>query len=102
MKVRFQADADLDARVIRGVKRQQPRMDFQTAHQAGLMEVSDAVMLLAAADSGRLLVTHDKRTCQANFFRFIANRTSPGVIIRPKDILIRIVGRGVIAYLGRQ
>jgi len=65
-------------------------MDFQTAHEARLSEVSDLDVVQIAADSGRLLVTHDKRTMPSHFFRFITNRRSPGVIILPKDVLIRI------------
>ena len=36
MRIRFQADADLDGRVIRGVKRLASGIDFRTAADAGL------------------------------------------------------------------
>lgn len=40
----------------------------------------DEVLTMAAAD-GRVLVTHDRRTMPRHFERFIAARTSPGLII---------------------
>jgi len=89
MRVKFQADADLDVRIVRGVKRRQPHMDFQDAEQAGLRGLEDLEVLCLAADSDRILVTHDRRTMPRHYRDFIANRTSPGVIIVPKDIPIR-------------
>ncbi len=86
MRVRFQADADLDARIIRGLKRKQPEIDFQTAQEARLRGVADPDVLRVAADAGRVLVTHDRRTMPAHFAEFIANRNTPGVIIVPKEV----------------
>jgi hypothetical protein len=37
--------------------------------------------LTLTADEGRILVTHDRSTMPAEFARFIATRTCPGVII---------------------
>ena len=72
MRVRFQADADLDARIIRGLTRKQPEIDFQ------------------AVDSGRILVTHDRRAMPSHFARFIAGRTSAGVIVVPRNIPVGV------------
>jgi hypothetical protein len=36
MKVRYQADADLDKRIVRAVRRQEPSIDFQFASGARL------------------------------------------------------------------
>ena len=91
MRARFQADADLDARIIRGLKRRQPEVDFQTAEVAGLRGLADQDVLRIAADSNRILVTHDRRTMPGHFERFVASRTSPGVIVIPKDVSIGIV-----------
>ncbi|MDP1586812.1 MAG: hypothetical protein Q8M07_03615 [Prosthecobacter sp.] len=33
MKPRFQADADLDQRIVAGLARLEPAVDFQTAHE---------------------------------------------------------------------
>ena len=39
MKVCFQADADLNAEIVAGVLRREPRIDFQTADEAHLRGV---------------------------------------------------------------
>ncbi|HLA09447.1 MAG TPA: hypothetical protein VJ023_02440 [Pyrinomonadaceae bacterium] len=41
MKVRFQADADLNLLIIAALKRREPTVDFQTARQAGLTGLED-------------------------------------------------------------
>lgn len=41
MRVRFQADADLNRHIIAAVKRREPLVDFQTAPEAGLMGLDD-------------------------------------------------------------
>ena len=86
MRVRFQADADLDGRIIRGLKRRQAQIDIQTATDAGLPGLADHDVLQVAADSIRILVTHDQRTMPRHFAHFIASRTSAGVIIVPKNL----------------
>jgi len=91
MRVRFQADADLDARIVRGVKRREPLVDFQTGEAAGFRAVSDPEVLQMAAGSGRILVTHDKRTMPGHFSTFVAHHTSPGVFIVQKDTPIGVV-----------
>lgn len=86
MKVRFQADADLDARIIRGVKRRRPEVDFQSSVEAALWGLPDPGVLQQSAISGRVPVTHDRRTMPRHFTRFIAAETSPGVIVVPKSV----------------
>jgi hypothetical protein len=62
MRVRFQADADLDGRIIRGLRRIAPEIDIRTAADAKLDGLKDPEVLRTAADSGRVLVTQDRRT----------------------------------------
>ena len=81
MKLQFQADNDLDQRIVTAVRRLGPAVDFQTAPTLGLHGLSDAEVLALAAEQGRVLVSHDRRTLPDHFRRFIASRMSPGVII---------------------
>jgi len=81
MRLRFLADANLDARIIRGLKRRQPEIDFQRAEEASLIGRSDAEVLKIAADLNRVLVTHDQRTMPAHFAAFVTSHPSPGVIL---------------------
>jgi hypothetical protein len=89
MKVRFQADADFNQDIVRAVRRRVPTIDFQTAHEAGLAALNDDVVLERAAQEGRVLVSHDRRTMPYHFAAFIAARTSAGVVLVSKNLPIR-------------
>ncbi len=75
MKIRFQADADLRMPIVKGVKRREPLIDFQTANEAGLEGLADPIVLKIAADEGRLLVSHDVSTMPENFASFIESQS---------------------------
>jgi hypothetical protein len=89
MKVRFQADADLNQDIVQAVRRGEPAIDFQTAYEAGLAGLHDNVILERATQEGRIVVSHDRRTMPHHFAAFIATQTSAGVIIVPKSLSIR-------------
>jgi hypothetical protein len=88
MRVRFQADADLDGRILRGLRRSAPEIDIRTAHDGGLAGLGDPEVLRIAADSGRILVSQDRRTMPAHFALFSAGARSPGVILLREAIPI--------------
>jgi predicted nuclease of predicted toxin-antitoxin system len=62
MKIRFQADADLNEDMVLGLTRLEHQIDFQTASEAGLRGLSDLDVLSCAARDNRILVSHDRRT----------------------------------------
>ena len=84
MKVRYQADADLNEDIVTGVCRRAPEIDFQTAHEVLLGGMSDTEVLTLAAREGRILVSHDRRTMPRHFGEFIKSRQSPGLLIIPQ------------------
>ncbi len=86
MKPRFQADADFNQKVIAGLRRREPTLDFQTAHQGEIIGRPDAEVLLVAARAGRILVSHDRRSMPGHFARFIENQSSPGLIVVSQEI----------------
>ena len=86
MKIRFQADNDLDQRIVVATRRLDPRVDFQTAHALKLHGVPDILVLKRTADTGRVLVSHDRRTLPAVFRDFISRGSSPGLIIIPQRL----------------
>ena len=88
MKAKYQADADLDGRVIRGLKRTAPEINFRTAAEASLAGLPDPDVLRIAATDGRVLVSQDRRTMPGHFHRFIASAQSPGVILLRDGISI--------------
>lgn len=89
MKVRFQADADFNEDIVTGLMRREPDIDFQTAEAAGLRNLDDPAVLLRAAQEGRVLVTHDRKTMPGHFARFIAINISPGLLIVSQRLDIR-------------
>jgi hypothetical protein len=88
MRVRSQADADLNEIIVRAVLRREPTVDFRTATAANFSSLSDPQILLQAASVGRVLVTHDRKTIPAHFGKFITHQQSPGVIIVPQSLSV--------------
>jgi hypothetical protein len=86
MKVRYQADADLNQVILLAAVRREPAMDFQTASAAGLAGLRDPQVLAIAAREGRILVTHDHRTMPMHFASFVADEESPGVLVVPQHL----------------
>ena len=89
MSVRFQADADLNHIIVKATLRREPSIDFQTAHAAGLVGIPDPEALVLAAQAGRVLVTHDRKTMPTNFAAFIGHASSSGVIVIPQKLPVR-------------
>jgi Domain of unknown function (DUF5615) len=81
MKIRFQADADLNQAIVMGIVRREPNLDFQTSNVSNLTGLTDLEVLNFVAQEGRVLVSHDKRTMPRYFAEFAATQTSSGVII---------------------
>jgi len=89
MRVKFQADADLNQDIVKGVRRRIPEIDFQTAEAAGLEGLDDQEVLAIAADEYRILVSHDRRTMAHHFGDFISGRDCPGVFLISKRTGVR-------------
>ena len=71
----FQADADLDGRILRGLRRVAPEIDIRSAAEAGLAGLADPEVLQIVARSGRIPVSQDRRTMPAHFARHKGIRT---------------------------
>ena len=81
MRPRFQADENLSAKIVAGLLRREPSLDFQTAKAAKLIGLSDPEVLAIAARDNRILVSHDRETLPNHFRRFVETSTSAGVLI---------------------
>ncbi|WP_413175871.1 DUF5615 family PIN-like protein [Anabaena azotica] len=86
--IRFQADADLKQAIVTGTIRRQPNLDFQSAYIANLEGKKDPAVLAIAAQEGRILVTHDRKTMPAEFGKFIMSQSSAGVLILSQSLSI--------------
>lgn len=84
MKIRLQADADLKHAIIAGVLRRAASLDFRRAEAVPLEGLGDPAVLFAAAQDGRVLVSHDVNTMERHFREFIKEHASPGLILIPQ------------------
>lgn len=90
MKIRFQADADLNQKIVLATLRHEPALEFQTATEAGLLGLADPEVLAVAAQADRILVTHDGRTIPHHFADFLQRSDSPGVFVLPQHVPVAI------------
>jgi len=84
VRIRFQADADLKHAIIAGTLRRAASIDFRRAEAVPLEGLDDLAVLAAAAEDGRVLVSHDVNTMERQFRDFIRQRKSPGLILIPQ------------------
>lgn len=96
MKIKFQADADLNQNIVNAVLRIESKIDFQTAINANLTGLVDNQVLELAANQRRILVSHDKRTMTKYFGEFITHSKSYGVLIVPKKLPVIEVAQNII------
>lgn len=100
MKVRFQADADLNQHIVTGVLRREPQVDFQTATKAGLRGLPDPDVLALAAREGRVLVSHDRKSMPRAFAKFVSSNASPGLlIVSQKADLLTVIDELLLVWL---
>ncbi len=86
MKPRFLADADLNQKIVLGLLRREPAIDFQTASQGDVIGRPDLEVLAIAARENRILISHDRGTMPAHFTRFTETQSSPGLILVSQEI----------------
>ena len=86
MKPRFLADADFNEKIVLGLLRREPTIDFQTASQGDVIGRPDLEVLAIAARENRILISHDRGTMPAHFARFAETQSSPGLILVSQEI----------------
>jgi predicted nuclease of predicted toxin-antitoxin system len=96
VSLRFQADADLNPEIGRGLRRREPTIDFRGAIGVLPDGTSDPEVLQIAAQAGRVLVSRDVTTMPGHFERFVALHESPGVLLIPSRRSISEVIEGLL------
>ena len=86
MKARFLADADLHPGIVRGISARNPDVDFKILQNVLPEGTRDPEVLAFAAESNRVLVSHDVNTMPRHFREFIGASTSPGLILIPQRL----------------
>jgi hypothetical protein len=82
-------DENFNHRIVRGLRRSLPEVDYLIAQDVGLRGVDDPSLLAWAADQRRILVTHDLKTIPKHaYHRVRAGRVMPGVIAVPDTLPI--------------
>ncbi len=99
MKIKFQADNDLNEDILRAVKRLQPVIDFQRAPELGLHTgIDDPEVLRLCAEQNRMLVSHDRHTMPTHFREFIKQHDSPGIFIVSTNLSIGKAAEWLFLY----
>jgi hypothetical protein len=96
MKVRFQADNDLNKAIVRAVIRQEPAVDFRSAQAARFHHVSDPEVLKESAQAGRILVSHDFQTMPEHFREYVRHRECPGVFLIPQHLPVGVAAETLL------
>jgi len=77
----FLLDENFNQRILRGLKRRIPNLDYRVAQESGLGGESDPNVLAWAAERKRILVTHDLKTLpRFAYERVTASLPMSGVI----------------------
>ncbi len=88
MKIRFLADANFNQKIVTGLLRREPRIDFELPQNVVPEGMKDPELLELGAALGRIVVTHDVRTMPDHFSVFAEGSPSPGLILVPKRMAI--------------
>lgn len=85
--LRLLADENLNGGIIRGLLRRNAGLDIVRVQDVGLAQADDSTILAWAAESGRILLTHDARTMPRHAEqRIVAGEPMPGVFEVPQSI----------------
>ena len=96
MKIRFQADADIDPDIRKGLLRREPSIDFRPAAGTIPDGTLDPEALRIAAEDDRVLVSADLRTMSVHFHDFVLRHESPGVLLIPSSRSIGAAIKGLL------
>lgn len=98
---RFIADEGFNRDVLRGVLARNPAFAIVRAQDAGLSGATDPDILEWAAQEGRVVLTHDKRTMTRDTnARLVAGLPMPGVVVVHQDTPTRWAIEGLLEMIG--
>jgi hypothetical protein len=88
--MRLLVDQDFDHDILRGLIRRIPRPNVVTASEIGMGEAADLQLLMRAAQEGRIIVTHDRKTMPRHAVRLMrAGKDFTGLIVVPRTLPLR-------------
>ncbi len=87
--LRLLIDQDFDHDILRGLARRIPELDALTAREVGLSTVTDPELLAWAAETGRVIITHDRKTMPVHAAdRIASGEKMSGVIVVARRVPI--------------
>lgn len=87
--MRLLFDENFNQRIVRGLKRELPNLEFEIAQNCGLKGKSDPEVLEWASANEVVLVTHDLKTVPKFAYQRLAeNKKLSGVVAVPDDFPI--------------
>lgn len=98
---RLVADEGFRRSVVRGLRTRHPSIDLVLVQNVGLNGASDPDILEWAAQEGRIVLTHDKRTMTKDAYaRLRAGLPMPGVAVVHWDTSIGQAIEGLLEMIG--
>jgi hypothetical protein len=89
--LRLAADENFNNDIVRGVRRRNPAVDILSVQDAGLSGADDPAVLEWAAQSGRVLLTHDVATMTRYAYdRVGQGLPMPGVFEVGRHVPVRV------------
>ena len=83
--IKFLTDEDFNNIAVRGIRAKLPGLDLLRVQEAGLRMASDREVMKIAAESGRVVLSHDERTmADAAVSRINAGLKMPGLFLVPQ------------------
>ncbi len=87
--LRFLADENFNFDIVSGLLRRKPELDIVRVQEMDLEETSDRALLKLAAQEGRVLPTHDRKTMLRHVGdRVQANQPMPGVFVTRRGLSV--------------
>lgn len=88
--IKLAADENFNNAILRALLRRRPDLDIVRVQDVGLSGADDAAVLAWAAETGRVLLTHDVRTITKHAYtRVQAGLPMPGVFEVGRNVPIR-------------
>jgi hypothetical protein len=95
--LRFAADENFNSDIVRGVRRRLATVDIVRIQDAGLLSGDDPTILEWAAESGRVLLTHDVATMTRYAYdRVREGKPMPGVFEVGRQVPIGIAIEDIV------
>lgn len=85
--LRLLIDQDLDHDILRGLIRRILQLDAVTAFEIGMSKATDPQLLTWAAQEGRIVITHDRKTMPAHAADLMRQgRNIAGLFVVPRSM----------------